>query len=318
MELKMKAMVITRNGGPEVFELRDISMPEVGPNQLLVKVKATSVNPLDYKLRQTGAFGYGAGSVLGFDVAGVVEKTGPGVTEFKPGDEVFYSPEVSGPGSYAQYHLTSAEIVVKKPAKLTFIEAAAVPLSGMTAWQGVVDRGGLKLGQRVLIHGAAGGVGSMAVQLAHAAGAYVFGTASPANAALVRSLGVDYVIDRTKEDFADVVTRETGGKGVDLVYDCHGGDLVARSIPVTKSMGNIITIVNPSGDLSLGYRKNVSIHYEFMLRKRQTLQEIAVLLERGIIKPVIGKVMGLEQVAEAHMLVEKGGGFGKIVLTVAQ
>jgi len=309
-------MVITANGGPEVLQQKDIPIPEVGPNQLLVRVMAAGANPLDYKLRRTGAFGYGPGSVLGFDAAGVVEKVGPGVTEFKPMDEVFYSPDITGPGSYAQYHLTAADIVVKKPKNLTFIEAAAAPLAGMTAWQTMIDRGGLRLGQRVLIHGAAGGVGSIAVQLAHAAGAYVYATASPANMGLVRGLGADFIIDRTQRDFAAEIQKETGGAGVDLVLDLYGGDLVARSISVVKSMGNIVTIVNPSGDLSLGYRKNISIHYAFMLRKRQTLEKIAELLEHGIIKPVIGKVMSLEQVAEAHKQMEQGGGFGKIVLTI--
>ncbi|HTV47003.1 MAG TPA: zinc-binding dehydrogenase [Phycisphaerae bacterium] len=313
----MKAMVITANGGPEVFAQRDLPIPEAGPNQLLVRVMAAGVNPLDYKLRRTGAFGYGPGSVLGFDAAGVVEKVGPGVTGFKPMDEVFYSPDVTGPGSYAQYHLTAADIVVKKPQNLTFIEAAAIPLAGMTAWQAMIDRCHMQLGQRVLIHGASGGVGSMAVQLAHTAGAYVYATASPANMGLVRGLGADYVIDRTQRDFAAEITKETDGEGVDLVFDCVGSDLVARSIPIVRSMGNIVTIVNPSGDLSLGYRKNISLHYAFMLRKRQTLEQIAELVEHGKIKPVIGKVMKLEQAAEAHKQLEQGGGFGKIVLTTA-
>ena len=314
----MKAMVITANGGPEVFQAQDLPMPEPAPNQLLVEVHAVSVNPIDYKLRRTGALGYGPGSVLGFDAAGVVKKTGAAVRDFKVGDEVFYCPDFSGPGAYAQFHVTDAGIVALKPSHLSFIEAAAVPLTAMTAWDGVIERGGLKIGQSILIHGASGGVGSWAVQLAHVAGAYVFGTCSAPNAAMVRSLGADYVIDRQKQDFAEIVRQETAGEGVDVVYDCFGGDVVARSIPLVKPLGRIVTIVDPGGDLSLGYRKNISIHYEFLRRKREYLLALKSLLERRVIKPVISRVLSLEQVAEAHRTLENGGGFGKIVLTVRQ
>ncbi len=314
----MKAMVITANGPPEVFQEQELPVPEPGPNQLLVKVYATTVNPVDYKIRRSGAFGYGPGSVLGFDAAGVVEKTGAAVRDFKAGDEVFYSPDFSGPGAYAQYHVVDAGIVAPKPANLSLLEAAAVPLAGMTAWDGIVERGGVRVAQSVLIHGASGGVGSWATQLAHAAGAYVFAVCAAPNAALVRSLGADHVIERNQLDFAQVVAQETGGEGVDLVYDCFGGDLVARSIPIVKPMGKIVTIVNPSGELSLAYRRNVSIHFEFLRRRKDFLLELRSLLERQVIKPVISRVLALEDVAEAHQALEKGGGFGKIVLTVGQ
>ena len=312
----MKAMVITANGPPEVFQEQELPIPEPAADQLLVEVHAVSVNPVDYKIRRSGLFGYGPGSVLGFDAAGIVKKVGAAVRDFKLGDAVFYCPDFSGPGANAQYHVTTAATVAPKPVNLSFIEAAAVPLAAMTAWDGLMERGGLRLGQTILIHGASGGVGSWAVQLAHAAGAYVFGVCSAANVALVRSLGADYVIDRRQRDFAEVVRKETAGDGVDLVYDCVGGDVVARSMDLVKPMGRIVTIVNPSGDLSLGYRKNLSLHYEFLRRRKPYLMALKSLLERQIIKPVISRVLPLEQVAQAHRALEAGGGFGKIVLTV--
>lgn len=312
----MKAMIITANRGPEVFALRDIPTPNAGMGRLLVKVQAVAVNPIDCKLRKTGAFGFGPESILGFDVAGTVEQIGPGVTDFAVGDAVYYSPDFSGPGGYAQYHLVDAALAARKPPTLPFTHAAALPLAGQMAWDGVVERGAVRLGDTVLIHGASGGVGSLAVQLAHAAGAYVFATCSAANIGLVRSLGADYVIDRTAEDFAQVIAEQTHGQGVDMVYDCFGGDLVVRSLPIVRPFGRIITIVNPTGDLSVGYRHNVSLHYLFLKRSRSTLIALSNLVDRGQLKPIVSRILPLEQVAQAHELLEAGGGFGKIVLTV--
>ncbi len=312
----MKAMMITANGGPEVLTLRDIPVPVIGMGRLLVKVQAVAVNPIDCKLRKSGAFGFGPESILGFDVAGTIEQMGSDVTDFAVGDAVYYSPDFSGPGGYAQYHLVQAALVAPKPPKLSFIDAAALPLAGQMAWDGIVERGQVRLGDTVLILGASGGVGSLAVQLAHAAGAYVFATCSAANAGLVRSLGADYVIDRSAEDFVQIIQEQTHGRGVDMVYDCFGGDLVVRSMPIVRPFGRIITIVNPSGDLSAGYRRNVSLHYLFLQRSRRTLDALSNLVERGQIKPVVSRVLPLEQAADAHRQLEAGGGFGKIVLTV--
>ncbi len=312
----MKAMMITANGGPEVLTLREVPVPVIGMGRLLVKVQAAAVNPIDCKLRKTGAFGFGPASILGFDVSGIIEQMGPDVTDFAVGDAVYYSPDFSGPGGYAQYHLVQASLAAPKPLKLSFIDAAALPLAGQMAWDGIVERGQVRLGDTVLIHGASGGVGSLAVQLAHTAGAYVFATCSAANAGLVRSLGADYVIDRSTEDFAQIIREQTHGRGVDMVYDCFGGDLVVRSLPIVRPFGRIITIVNPSGDLSVGYRRNVSLHYLFLQRSRRTLDALSNLVERGQIKPVISRVLPLEQAADAHRQLEAGGGFGKIVLTV--
>ncbi|MGC8623964.1 MAG: quinone oxidoreductase family protein [Phycisphaerae bacterium] len=316
----MKAMVLSANGGPEVLALQDCPKPEIKPDEILVKVQAVAVNPIDCKIRKTGAFGYGAGSILGFDVSGTVEQVGTLVTKLQPGDAVFYSPDFSGPGANAQYHAVRADIVVKKPEHLGYIEAAAVPLAGLTAWASVLEQGDLRLGQTVLIIGAAGGVGTLAVQLAHAAGAYVFAVCSAANAGLVRALGADRVIDRGSEDFATVLHNEAGA--IDLLFDCVGGDYVQRAMPNIKPMGRIVTIVDPKGDLAVGYRHNVAVHYVSLAfnsirRRSDGMAMLTTLLEREILKPVVYKVMPLEKLAAAHRALESGGGFGKIVLTVS-
>ncbi|MHB1767260.1 MAG: quinone oxidoreductase family protein [Phycisphaerae bacterium] len=316
----MKAITLSANGGPEVLGLQDVPKPEIKPDQILVKVQAVAVNPIDCKIRKTGAFGYGAGSILGFDVSGTVEQAGALVHNVHVGDAVFYSPDFSLPGANAQYHAVRADIVAKKPTHLGYVEAASVPLTALTAWASLMEQGDLRLGQTVLIIGASGGVGSMAVQLAHAAGAYVFAVCSAANVGLVRSLGADRVIDRQSEDFAAVIQKEAGT--VDLVFDCFGDTYASRSIPIVKPMGRIVTIVDPKGDLSLGYRHNIAIHYvslafDSIRRRVDDMKIIAKLLDREILKPVVHKVMPLENLADAHRALESGGGFGKIVLTVS-
>jgi NADPH2:quinone reductase len=329
----MKAVVMTAVGGPEVLKLQDVEKPRPGPGQVLVRVMAAGVNPIDYKVRKTGALGFGPGKILGFDVAGVVEEAGPGVDEFSPGDRVFYSPDFSTPGAYAEYHVAKSALVAPMPAGLDFIQAAAIPLAGMTAYDGVMTRGGLALGQTVLIAAANGGVGSLALQMAKAAGAYVFATCSTRSEEFVRTIptvcgkGPDRLLNYQADDWSAAIASECaamapwaarhgGGTGLDLVYDCAGQDVVSRSIPLMKPLGRIVTIVNPTGRLDEAYRKNVTIHYEFLQRKRATLEVLAVLLERKLLVPLIDSVMKLEDAAEAHRKLEAGGVKGKIVLDV--
>lgn len=308
-------MVIAANGGTENFQLAELPVPAIGPAQVLVRVLATSVNPIDIKLRKSGDMGYGPGSILGFDVAGKIEKVGAAVTEFHPADDVFYCPAFGPPGSYAEFHAADAAIVAKKPSRLSWVEAASTPVAASTAYQALFDRGRLTLGQSVLIINAAGGVGSWATQLAHGAGAYVIGVCSGANVALARSLGADHVIDRTSEDVIATVKEEFPA-GVDLVFDCAGHDWVQRCMEVTRPGGKIVTIVNPSGPLSAGYRKNIALNYCFLNRSRATLESISTLIDRGLVKPIISKVFKLDDIATAHDCLEQGGGFGKIAITV--
>lgn len=322
----MRAIVMTGIGGPEVLVERDVPAPQPRGPELLVAVKAVGVNPIDYKIRKTGVFNAGPGRILGFDVAGVVQAVGPDARDFKPGDAVYYAADLAGDGAYAQLHAVDESIVAHKPANLDFNSASAVPLAGLTAWQALIERCRLTLGQTVLIHGGSGGVGSMAVQLAHAAGAYVFATCSQANAELVRSLGADRGIDHRTEDFAQVIKQEAMSAGapaaelggaVDVVFDCFGGDCVLRSIPITRNGGKIATIVNATGDLAAGYRRNISLEYVFLNRRRSDLETLTALVERGRLKPVVRTVLPLSAAAEAQRQLERGGGFGKIVLQVS-
>ena len=314
----MKAMVIDRFGGPEVLEERDMPRPVAGPTQLLVRVVASAVNPVDYKIRQAGAWaGLEFPAILGWDVSGVVEEVGSAVSCFKPGDEVFYCANIFGQqGAYAEYHATEADIVVRKPKGLSHVEAASIPLAGGTAWEAVTARGKLQLGESCLIHAAAGGVGVYAVQMAKAAGAYVFGTCRAENAEFVRSLGADQVIDYRADDYVDVVLGETGGEGVDLVFDTVGGDTVSHSIGCTKRGGRLVTVLSSSGSLDAAAHKNLTLHFVFSPRYRAKMQALRTLAERGQLKPVVDTVMPLAQVAAAHQKLERGGVRGKIVLEV--
>jgi NADPH:quinone reductase-like Zn-dependent oxidoreductase len=315
----MKAMVIKDFGGPEVIEQRDIDKPEPGANELLVKVKATSVNPVDYKIRRNGKWaGIEPPAVIGYDVAGIVEKTGTGVKNFKEGDEVFYTPEIDPKsGSYAEYNVAKESIVAKKPENLDFNEAASIPLAGCTAWDSLMGAALLQIPETVLIHGGAGGVGTLAIQLAKAAGARVFTTCGGYHKDFVKELGADVAIDYREEDFVEVVKRETNGEGVDVVFDCVGGDTLEKSLDVTCFRSRLVTIVDSTGDLNRAKANNVSVYYVFMQRSSETMNSLKKMIERGQIKPVIDSVMKLEEAAEAHKRLEKGGGIkGKIVLSV--
>lgn len=315
----MRAMVIRAFGGTDVFEERDLPDPQPGPGEVLVRVVATAVNPVDYKIRRNGAWaGVKPPAIIGYDVSGVVEAVGPGVTDFRSGDEVYYTPEIFGgkPGSYAQYHVASASIVAHKPRNLSHVEAAAVPLAGGTAWDAMVTRAGVRPGETVLIHGGAGGVGHFAVQIAKAAGARVLVTCSRRNLEFVRQLGADVAIDYEHEDFVEVVNRAAGGQGVDVVFDTVGGELLAKSVEVTRPGGRLVSIVSAGGNLNAAHRKNLTLHFLFLLRARDKLDSLRAVIERGLVRPVVDQVLALEQVAKAHERLETGHGRGKIVLQV--
>jgi NADPH:quinone reductase len=314
-------MVISQFGGPDVFEERDVERPEPGPGEVLVRVIAAGTNPVDAKSRANGGSrGLEAPVILGADISGVVEEVGPGVTDLAPGDEVYYTPEVSGPrsnGSYAQYHVASADIVAKKPASLSHEEAAAVPLAGGTAYEAIVRRLAVRVGETVLIHGGAGGVGSFAVQVAKASGARVLASARTRNQDTLQELGVDVAIDYTSEDIFEVALDDTAGVGVDAVFDTVGGDLIAESIQATRVFGRLGSIISLQGDFTPGYRLNQTFHGVFLLRERARLDEMTRLIERGQMRPLVDEVLPLNQVDKAHERLESGHGRGKIVLRVA-
>jgi len=314
----MKAMVITGFGGPEVFEEREVPTPRPSGNEVLVKVSATSVNPVDYKIRRHGEWaGVKPPAIIGYDVSGMIEEVGQEVRDFKVGDEVFYTADIfSGQGCYAQYHVAKAAIVARKPSNLSHIEAAGIPLAGCTAWDSLFTRAQLRIGEFVLIHAGAGGVGSLAIQMAKTAGAHVFTTCSPHNMDLVKSLGADRAIDYRSEDFVEAVLRETSGAGVDVVLDTVGGKTLARSIMAARRHGRIATILRSTEDLSAALLRNTTIHFVFLERARYKLDILADLIEHDQLKPVIDSVMPLREVAKAHQKLEKGGVRGKIILEV--
>ncbi len=316
----MRAMVITRFGGPNVFEHQEIERPAPGPGEVLVRVITSGTNPVDAKIRQAGTWAQiPFPAVLGYDVSGVIEALGPGVAEFKVGDEVFYTPEIFGNrhGSYAEYTIASASIVAPKPANLSHVEAAGIPLAGGTAWEAIIRRLNVRPGETVLIHGGAGGVGSFAIQFAKAAGARVIATASKANHSALEELGADVAVDYRDSDVAERILGATSGHGVDASFDTAGGN-VSLSTLVTRPFGRIATILPPDGDLSALYTKNQTLFGTFLTREGARLREMTPLFERGQAKVVIDTVLRLEEVGKAHERLDSGHGRGKVILQVEQ
>ena len=318
----MKALILKSFGGPESFELRELPKPVPRAGHVLVRVHATSINPLDFQVRR-GDYSdlVPLPSITGHDVSGVVEAVGPGVTSFVPGDEVWYTPQIfDGPGSYAEYHVAAESIIGKKPSVLSHLEAASLTLVGGTAWEALVVRAALRVGESVLVHGGAGGVGHVAIQLAKAMGARVFTTVREANFEFARSLGADVVIDYEKEDYVDAILRETGGHGVDVVFDTIGGNTLSRSPDALAQLGRVVSIVDLAQPQNLvqAWGKNASYHFVFTRQNRGKLDELSALVERGQLRPHVGAVYSLADIPRAHALLESpnNGLRGKIAIAV--
>lgn len=299
------------------MEMAEVEDPRPGSRELLVEVHATSVNPVDYKIREQGAdFGMPLPAILGFDCSGVVREVGAEVEGFKEGDEVFYTSEIlNAQGCNAEFNVVDESIVVAKPGNLSHEEAAAIPLAGGTAWQALVLRAGLQVGDTVLVHGA-GGVGSMAVQIALAAGARVYATCSDYMVETLQSWGVERAINYKKEDFVAVIDEETEGEGVGIVFNTVGADLLTRSIPVTTPFGYLVGILDPEGTLEGAYQRNLAVELVFLQRERITMRALQRLAEREQLHPLIDSIVPLEEVPAAHERLEKGGVKGKIVVDV--
>lgn len=311
----MKAIVLNDFGGPEVLEQQDVERPAPGPEELLVRVVATSVNPVDYKLRGgSERFDLSPPAVLGYDVSGIVEATGEAVDHFAEGDAVFYTPEVNAQGSYAEYHVAHARIVTHKPENLSHEEAAALPLAGCTAWQALFDRALLQAGQTALIHGT-GGVGALAVQLAHAAGAEVVAVSSPALTEQTDALGADYVVDYQHQDVAEFM--QASGLQAEVLFDTVGGRALMQSADVITPWANLVTIV-ATAELDAGVLMGLNSSMDFLMMQRRgaTMRRIARFAARGKLRPVIADVLPLSEAAEAHRRLEAGGVPGKLVLRV--
>lgn len=318
----MKAMVLAAFGGRDAFELRDVPKPVPQAGQVLVRVHATSINPLDYQVRR-GDYPdlVPLPAITGHDVSGVVEAVGPGVTAFAPGDEVWYTPQIfDGQGSYAEYHVAAENIIGRKPASLSHLEAASLTLVGGTVWEALTVRAALRVGESILVHGGAGGVGHVAIQVAKAIGAKVFTTVREANVAFVRSLGADVTIDYEKEDYVDVIRRETGGRGVDVVFDTIGGNTLARSPDALAQLGRVVSIVDIAQPQNLiqAWGKNASYHFVFTRQNRGKLDELRTLIDRGQLRPHVGAVYSLAEIPRAHARLENpnNGLKGKIAIAV--
>lgn len=310
----MKAIVLEEFGGYDAFALRDVSVPAVGPRQVRVRVHATALNPLDYQIRRGDYVDYvPLPAIIGHDVSGVVEEGGSDVTEFEVGDEVYYTPKIfGGPGSYAEQHVADVDLVARKPRNISHLEAASLTLVGGTIWESLVTRAQLAVHETILIHGGAGGVGSVAIQLAKAIGARVITTARSKNHDFVRSLGADEVIDHNSDDYVSAVADLTQGRGVNVVFDTIGGDTLTKSPLALADGGRVVSIVDIAQPQNLieAWGKNAAYHFVFTRQNRGKLDALTNLVERGLIKPVIGAVLPLARIGEAHELLENGGSRG--------
>ena len=318
----MKAVVIRQFGGPEVLQIAQVADPVVNPSEVLVQVKATSVNPLDYQIRR-GDYPQEVPlpAIIGHDVAGDVVAVGPAVKDFKVGDAVYYSPRIfGGQGSYAEFHTVDESIIALKPTNLSYLEAASLPLAAGTAWEMLVTRAQLSIGESILIHGGAGGVGSITIQLAKAMGATVFTTAKGINTQRLQDLGADYVIDYQHEDYLSKVNELTQGRGVDVIVDSIGGMTLSESPMVLAQLGRVVTLVDIATPQNLihAWGKNATYHFVFTRQNRGKLDRITRLVEHGLVKPVIDSSFSLAEIAKAHQRLESKGRVkdlvGKIVI----
>ena len=308
----MKAIRMHEFGGPEVLKLEDAPRPEPADDEVLVKVYAAGINPVDWKIREgqrKEKFPTTFPLTPGWDVSGEIEKVGHNVKNFRKGDEVYGRPDPTKNGAYAEYLVVKADQMSFKPKTIDHEKAAGVPLAGLTAWQGLFDYGELEAGQKVLIHGASGGVGTFAVQFAKWKGAYVIGTASEENSDFLKQLGADEVIDYKKEKFDAKLNN------IDLVFDTIGGETQRRSIKVLKNGGRLVTTLKPENDEAAKV-KNIQVEGFTAQSYPKELEEIAQLIDAGKVKPVIAKIMPLEEAAKAQELSESGHIRGKIVLKV--
>ena len=318
----MKAAVLTQFGSVDCLEIQEVPKPQPKPHQILVKVCATSINPVDYQTRRGDYKNLvELPAIIGVDISGVVEAVGESVANFQIGDEVYYSPRLFGEsGSYAEYHVADEHIVAHKPANISHLEATCFPLAAGTAWECLVTRGQLQVGESVLIHAGAGGVGSFAIGLAKAMGGYVFTTCSAKNHDLVRKLGADCIINYRTEDYTAAIAQKTEGRGVDLVLDTVGKMTIQQSLEIIRPGGRLVSIVDvaTSQTLLTAWSKNITVHFVFTSQEGNKLDLLRRLIERQQLFPIIDRVMPLSSVAEAHRLLEQGETRGKIVLQIGE
>jgi NADPH:quinone reductase-like Zn-dependent oxidoreductase len=309
---KMRAAVIHEYGGNGIFKNEEIAVPEPASDEVLVKVHYASVNPMDYKLRA----GYMKAfiplkmpAVLGIDLCGTVETTGSAAKKFKTGDLVFGRADFTKSGSYAEFAIAKEGQLAHAPKNASEKEAAALPVTAGTAFGVLFDVAELKPGQKVLITGASGGVGQMAIQLAKNAGAHVIGTTSTANLKLIKDLGADEAIDYTDGDFSGRV------KDADIVFDTVGGDTLDKAYKTVKKGGILVSIAGQVDD-SIAKKYGIRAKYLSVPSDSQTFEKLAKLVDSGKLRVIIDKEMPLEMIAEAHALSESRKAKGKIIIKI--
>lgn len=331
----MRAARLHRYGGPDELVVEEVPLPRCDARQVLIRIHAAAVNPVDWKIRggaQRAVIRLKLPFILGMDLSGVIVAIGADVRGFAVGDEVYSSPHHKIQGCYAEYVAVDAAQVARRPASISHIEAAGVPMVGLTAWRCLVTAGHLQAGQKVVITAGAGGVGSIAIQIAKALGAYVATTCSERNRQFVEELGADEVLDYRSQRVDDVLS------GYDLALDVYGGDDTARLRRVLKRGGRLVAI---TGDLPglvkrygpiLGVGAMIFRTAGMMLSSRlfhgitarhvvrrpdgSELAELTTLIERGAVKPIVDRVFPLEQIADAHRYSESGRARGKIIVAV--
>ncbi len=306
----MRAAVITEYGNaPEVV---DVERPDLPADSVMVEVHAASINPIDWIVMAgyvQQMLPYEMPWIVGYDVSGVVTEVGTDVTAFAVGDEVFARADGMQAGTMAEFAAIKASDLAIKPEDLSHAEAAGVPLVGLTAWQALFDHGGLQEGQRVLVHAGSGGVGTLAIQIAKHAGAWVATTASARNEDLVRDLGADQFVDYANERFEDVI------EPVDLVIDMLGDDTLARSFDVVKPGGTVVSIKGDAPE-GLAAERGVTFHNFFMQPDGEQLTDLADLIRKDVVRPVLDRTFPLDDVADAYAYAQSGNGAGKVAITV--
>jgi NADPH:quinone reductase-like Zn-dependent oxidoreductase len=330
----VKAYALTRYGKQDTVKAVEVSEPDLRDNDVLVQIHAASINPLDLKIRNgelKTLLRYKLPVILGNDLAGVVVKVGKNVQRFRPGDAVYAKPSQDRIGTFAEYLALDQHDVALKPTTLDMIEAAALPLVALTAWQALVDKAELRPGQKVLIHAGSGGLGTIAIQLAKHLGATVATTTSTKNVEWVKALGADFVIDYKTEDFADVV------RDYDVVLDTQGGQTLEKSLLVVKPGGKVISVAGPpEPDFAREFganwlliqamralsfsirrkakRRSVDYSFLFMTASGDQLRDLGALVDSGAIRPVIDRIFPFDSTLDALSYVEGGRSKGKVVV----
>lgn len=310
----MKAIVIDQYGDKDVLQEREVDQPSIQENQVLLEIHATSINPIDWKVRAgylTDMLPFEFPIILGWDAAGIIVEKGSNVTNFEVGERVFTRPATTRQGTYAEYAPVDENLLAKMPASMSFEEAAAIPLAGLTAWQCLVDFAGVKKDDKVLIHAGAGGVGTFAIQIAKSLGAYVTTTASEENEEFVKSLGADQVINYKTEDFSQIL------HDYDFVLDSMGGEVQSNSYKVLKPKGKLVSIAAPPNEEE-AQKYEVEAGFLWLDPKGEQLQKLADLYESGKLKAVIGETFDFNEksLQAAHALSETHHARGKIVIKV--